>query len=337
MNKSVFSKFGFWICLVLLTMLCCEQALVAQTRQRLRVPEDYPTPEAALEAADPGGIIILDTRDWFVNLNITKPITIRGRRNDRPRLLPADETLPTIQVRSASVNIRNLRFTEGIVGVEALSEAVGLTVSNCEFIDVFGDGIRCIGSRDVSILNTDTGSDLTSGGNFGNGFVFEGVDGFLVDGATASGNSGSGFDLNGSNGLVINCDAGQNIFAGYDIEGTDIAVVDCNAGLNRTGFLFSNCRRLAVEGNNMASNLGLGLLVTGVRRASFANNSIAANRAAEELGAIFTNTRNTSFVGNEISFDNVFYAPDTRRNFISGNMVQSAEIIDDGVNNFIEE
>ena len=124
-------NFTFPIFLALISVLLSAQTSFGQAPQTRLVPEDYPSPEAALAAANPGDIILLgaDT-NWITNLIIDKPVTIAGRGGSRLLSVRGDQ--PIIQVRSEGVVIQNLEFSDGITGVEGLAEATGLVnIINC--------------------------------------------------------------------------------------------------------------------------------------------------------------------------------------------------------------
>ena len=151
-------NFTFPIFLALISVLLSAQTSFGQAPQTRLVPEDYPSPEAALAAANPGDIILLGgNTDWFTNLTIDKPVTIGGRGGSRLLSVRGDQ--PIIQVRSEDVVIQDLEFIFGVVGVEGLAEATRLRISNCTFEDLFGDAIRLTGCQEITIIDVVTANN----------------------------------------------------------------------------------------------------------------------------------------------------------------------------------
>ncbi len=314
-------------------MLFCAQTSFGQTPQLRLVPEDFPSPEAALAAANPGDTILLggDT-DWFTNLSIDIPITIAGR--DGSRLLPAQDE-PIIQVRSEDVVIQDLEFAFGIVGVEGLAEATRLRISNCTFEEFFGDAIRLTGCQEITII------DVLTANNDGRGVFLDQVDGYLLERVQATANGGSGFEILANNGLVTNCMAQDNQFSGFSVQGSDMSFLSniavSNSGI---GVFFFNSQRFGCFGNQMVSNDRFGLLCVGVEGALFSSNLALGNF---DIGFLFDDTRFTTFASNSMLFNGgvgAYYSPSTNDNLAENNEFMGnflgASAVDDGTNNSIE-
>lgn len=315
-------------------MLLLAQTSFGQTPQLRLVPEDYPSPEAALSAADPGDTILLGgATDWFTNLSIDKPITITGQ--DGARLLPAQFDEPIIQIRSEGVTIQDLEFSFGIVGVEGLAEATNLNISNCTFEDIFGDAIRLTGCQEITIV------DVLTASNAGRGVFLNQVDGFLLERVRSTDNGGSGFEIVANSGLVINCSSLDNQFDGFFVQGSDMSFVSNTLASNSgIGVFFFDSQRFDFFGNQMASNGQFGLLCLGVEGALFSNNIAVGN---SDIGLLFDNTRFTSVVSNTVFFNGgggAYYSPSTSDNLLAednqfmGNFLD-AGAVDDGNNNSI--
>lgn len=335
LKKSLALSFAFPILLALVGMLFCAEASIGQTPQQRLVPEDYATPEAALFAANPGDTILLGSADWFTNLFIDKPVTIRGRGD--ARLLAARGDAPIIQVRSEGVTIQELDFASGIIGVEGLAEATGLFVTRCSFNEIFGDGIRCIGCRQIAISNC----SITNCA--GRGVFLDQVDGFDIAQVFAAFNGGSGFELFAKNGFVSFNTLQANQFAGLSVQGSDMGFVGNEIDSNfETGAFFFNSQRISFQANSASFNtgFGVGVLSIGVEAALFAGNDVLRNFG---IGLLFDDTRSTALESNEVSGNfgvGAYYSPSTSDNFVSGNEFSDnlfdAGVIDEG-NNFIAD
>lgn len=302
-------------------------------RERL-VPEQYPSPNAAVAAANPGDTVLLGSANWFGNLFINEPMTIRGRGNSR--LMAAQGNQPIIQIRSDGVNVQNLELTRGIVGVEGTRSASRVSVTNCEFRDIFGDAIRCTNSRDVAIINTMVVD------NEGRGVFLNGVNQFYIANSTSSRNGGAGFEIFSDNGFITNCDAMNNrAGAGFYLIGSDIGLDD-NVSARNTGmgYLFVNSSNIGFTNNTASANTRFGLLNYAVTDGFFADNTIVGNDA---VGVIFNNSRRNTLRSNLICKNTgigAFFSSSTSDNLVTDNIYRANAFdlgtVDNG-DNFIDE
>ena len=302
--------------------------------QEIRVPEDASSPGAALAASNPGDTILLGSADWFANLNITHPLTLRGRSN--ARLMAARGDRQIIQVASDGVNIESLRFSQGVAGVDAMPSASRLRIIDCDFRDNFGDAIRATNSRDVSIINTDVVN------NEGRGIFLDGVDVFFIGNCVSSNNGGAGFELFSDNGFVENSTAANNSAgAGFFLIGSNTGLVRNVAENNRgMGFLMVNSPNIGFTDNRATGNSSFGVLAYAVDNSSIARNQIELNDA---VGLILDNSEGTTVRENRI-FDNTgigaFFSQTTSGNTADGNVYGrnafSLGLIDEG-NNTVDE
>lgn len=298
--------------------------------QERRVPEDFPSPNAAVAAANPGDTILLGSANWYGNLSINQPLTIRGRGN--ARLMAANGSLPIIRVNSDAVNIESLRFSRGVAGVDAFSQASRLRIVDCDFRNNFGDAIRATNSRDVSIINTDVIS------NEGRGIFLNGVDEFLIFNSISSRNGGAGFELFSDNGFVAESTATDNrAGAGFFFIGSNTGfsnnVSEDNQGM---GFLLVSSDSCGVEDNRATGNTSFGFLGYDVTNSFIARNLIEDNQA---VGLILDNSRDCAVVSNSINNNDgigAYFSPTTRRNYSADNQYQgnafSLGLIDEGNN-----
>ena len=301
-------------------------------QQRL-VPENYSSPEAAVEAANPGDTVLLGSANWYANLDIDEPITVRGRGN--ARLMAARGNLPIFRIASDGVNIESLRISRGVAGVEAGSQASRLVIANCEFRDCFGDAIRATGSRDVSIVNTDIFS------NAGRGVFLDQVNGFFIGNTSVRENGGAGFELFSDNGFVIDSESINNRFSGFFVIGSNSGYVNNVADDNDSmGFLFVDSRNIGFMGNTADRSSIFGLLGFSVNDCSFSQNLIQRSGG---VGAILDNSNRNSFRSNTINNSSGigdFYSSSTQGNLSADNQYQgnafSLGLIDEGNNTIIE-
>ena len=299
-----------------------------------RVPEDHNSPEAAVAAANPGDTVLLGSADWYANLVVREPITIRGRANSR--LMAAQGNRAIIQVRSDGVNIQNLEIARGLVGVEGLSEASRLGVANCVFRDVFGDAIRCTDCREIAVVDT------MCVDNAGRGIFFNGVEGFFLSNNMCSRNGGAGFEIFSDNGFITECDAMNNrAGAGFFLIGTGVGFENnVSASNDGFGYLFLDTQNVGFTNNTASANGNFGLLCVRVNDAFFADNRIVNN---DGVGVIFDNSRRNTLRSNVICKNTgigAFFSASTRDNFVTDNTYLRNAFdlgtIDAG-NNFVDE
>ena len=302
-------------------------------RQRL-VPEQYSSPEAAVAAANPGDTISLGSANWYANLFIDDPMTIRGRGN--ARLLAARGNSPIIQVRSDGVNVQDLEIARGITGVEGLAAASRLSISSCLFKDIFGDGIRCTDNRNIAIIDT------TIVDSAGRGVFLNRVDGYYIANSVSSRNGGAGFEIFSDNGFITDCKAMSNrAGAGFFLIGSD-AGLDNNVSANNTGmgFLFVNTQNIGFMNNTASANSSFGMLNYAVTDCFFVYNTIAGN---DDVGVILNNCQRIAFQSNLICKNagiGAFFSSSTFDNSATDNTYLSNAynlgLIDRG-NNFVDE
>ena len=302
--------------------------------QERRVPEQYSSPNAAVAAAGPGDTILLGSADWFGNLTINDPMTIRGRQN--ARLMAARGDAPIIQVNSDNVNIESLEFTRGLVGVEGLSLASRLSIVDCEFREIFGDAIRCTDSRGVTIINA------TVDNNEGRGVFLNRVNDFSITNSSATRNGGAGFEIFSDNGFIADCEANNNrAGAGFFLIGSDCGLVNnVSENNNGMGFLLIDTRNIGFTNNTAASNSNFGVLGFSATNCFFGNNRITDN---DSIGLILDNSRGILVEANVINNNTgigAYFSPSTRDNAAIGNSYRGNAfelgLIDDG-NNFSDE
>lgn len=285
-------------------------------RERL-VPEQYPTPYEAVAASNPGDTVLLGSADWFGNLFVNNPITIRGRGN--ARLMPAQQNVSIIQVNSDDVNIESLEIANGVAGVDAYSLASRLTILNCDFQDMLGDAIRCTDSHNVAIINS------TIDNSAGRGVFLNRVNGFFIANSTSTGNSGAGFEIISDNGFITDCRASNNrAGAGFFMVGANAGLVNNISDNNDAmGFLFVNTENVGFMNNTSSLNSSFGLLAYGVNGCCFCNSNFIGNGdVGYTLGNSNNNVIQANIVDNNSSIG-AYMSPSTSGNAIIGNSYQN--------------
>jgi parallel beta-helix repeat protein len=298
--------------------------------QILEVPADYPTVGAAVDAANPGDVVLLGNANWYANLVINQPLTLRGR--DDSRLMGARGNQPVVQVNSDSVNIERLRIARGAAGVVANSSADDLKIQNCDFRNNFGDGIRATGCRGINIRNNSFCL------NEGRGVFLDQADGFNVYNCLAKNNGGAGFEIFSDGGFVSNCEAINNrAGAGFFFIGSNSGFVNNNSvNNNEMGFLLVSGSSIGFTNNRAENNALFGFLAFGIDNSLIAENLF---ETSGDVGAILDNSNNNAFQFNTSSFNSgigAYFSPSTSGNYSGFNSYEGNRfalgLVDEGNN-----
>ena len=80
MKRMAQSGFGFWKIgvTIALTILFLAVATAIASAATIYVPDDYPTIQAAVDAANAGDTIIVRDGTYIENVNVNKQLTIRS-------------------------------------------------------------------------------------------------------------------------------------------------------------------------------------------------------------------------------------------------------------------
>ncbi|MFQ5480479.1 MAG: nitrous oxide reductase family maturation protein NosD [Thermodesulfobacteriota bacterium] len=96
--------------IIVLTAIFLLLALSAEA-SIIRVPDEYKTISEAIDAAEPGAIIIVASGTYSENITITKPVFLRSSRGAKKTIITAaDADKPTIHIKEAK-NVTILAFT----------------------------------------------------------------------------------------------------------------------------------------------------------------------------------------------------------------------------------
>ena len=283
------------------------EKIAAYTRS-LRVPQDFPTPTAALAEARDRDRIILAEGTWKGPLSVNAAIEIQGAGPDKTRLeCPAEAgcvitlgpaakgaRLTGLSFRHESLNGARERFSAGLVRGAAVDlldchfsaacghglvvmDGGGVTALRCRFADNGWNGVAAIGPGTRLEIR-----DSTANGNFEHGL--EAWDGAAM---TAINNR---CEANCRNG--IHADTGR---AAVVIEGNQLlrnrefglVLTSAGAGQVRNnpasgnllgGMVIRNAARIPVTGNPLRDNHGPGLtLEHGLDPTAYRDNPLSGN------------------------------------------------------------
>jgi parallel beta-helix repeat protein len=119
-TKAVVRLFG----LVLVAVVLLSGAAWAK---EINVPGDFSKIQEALNAAEPGDVILIAGGDYPENLLITKSVTLQGAGRDFVRII-GDGTVPTVVISKAqNVVISGVTITNGRTGIEMADSSLTLS------------------------------------------------------------------------------------------------------------------------------------------------------------------------------------------------------------------
>lgn len=133
---------GAWMAAALAQyLLIIGIAFVTHAPASLRVPENYPTLQAAINAAPAWAIIRIAPGTYEGPLDIRKPLSIIGAPNGETRLSAGDD-VPVVQVaRTHDVTLKGLTISGGMYGI-LVDESTDVQITNNHVINPWFVGIR---------------------------------------------------------------------------------------------------------------------------------------------------------------------------------------------------
>ena len=187
------TSLGRKVVALLLLLLAVGSTCFAQ--QTITVPEDYPTIQAAIDAASEGAIIHIAEGTWRENLKINKSLTLQGEGFDQSVILAKKEDLPVAQIvgesqtSSISVVLENLMVT-GSQDTGLLAKGnVRLTLRHVQVWRNGSDGVHLYDTVKLTV------KESTIYKNQGSGLVLEGNAQVAAEGCTINKNNYYGVEL----------------------------------------------------------------------------------------------------------------------------------------------
>lgn len=143
-------------CLVSVVAWALSVAVSCFAQQTLTVPDDYPTIQAAIDAASLGDTVYVKAGYYKENLSIGKPVHLKGEGQGATWILPPDTSEPAIRawLFEGTLHISDLSVRQASIGLflaaydAALVSAEGLRVLESEV------GISALGSGAVSVARS---------------------------------------------------------------------------------------------------------------------------------------------------------------------------------------
>lgn len=131
--------------------------------KEIKVPQDFPTIQAAVDAADEGDTITVSPGLYQENIVITKRLTLQGAGADQVTVVAADPTRPTLVVRLTQGGVvQGFTFTGGYDGVRVESQAQVQLTGN-RIAGNRWDGVEIRGPAQATLENNEIASNGDDG------------------------------------------------------------------------------------------------------------------------------------------------------------------------------
>ncbi len=284
-TKTVVRLFG----LVLVAVVLLSGAVWAK---EINVPGDFSKIQEALNAAEPGDVILIAGGDYPENLLITKSVTLQGAGRDFVSII-GDGTVPTVVISKVqNVVISAVTITNGRTGIEMADSS--LTLSNVVLKQNIRRGLSAERSvveiKDSEVLETQPDAE----GFQGSGIRIADHSKVTITNVTVSGNARVGITVSDSSEATITGskvldtlpNASGAFGYGIDISVNSKATIRENTVSGNTGVGISVIERseAVIEGNQITDQKpdgsgvrGYGIAVQLGSKAEIRNNTLTRN------------------------------------------------------------
>jgi len=255
-------------------MMIASVAIVAWpvTAKEIKVPQDFPAIQAAVNAADEGDTITVGPGLYQENVVIAKRLTLQGAGTDQVTIAAADPARPTLVIRIAQgVVISGFTITGGYDGVRLESKAQAALTAN-----------RIAGNRWDSVEIRGPAQAVIEGSEiFGNGD--DGIEVWDYGQATITKNKIFGNWKGVSVGVFARADLKENEISGNWTGalvwvGAQVSFIGNKISGNRWhGVEVRDAAQALFQANEIAENLGDGVLLAGEAKVELRDNKILNN------------------------------------------------------------
>lgn len=269
MKETTKAKLLMWVFTIVASVAVTAWPIAAK---EIRVPQDFPTIQAAVDAADADDIITVAPGLYQENIVIAKRLTLQGAEAYQVTIAAADSSRPTLVVRLAQgVIMQGFTITGGYNGVRVEGQAQAMLTANriagnrWDGVEIRGPAQAVIESNEI-FSNGDDGIEVWDYGQatiaknkiFGN---WEGVSVWVSAQADLKENEISSNWI----GALVWIGARAS-FIGNKISG------------NRWhGLEIRDATQVLIQVNEIIENLGDGVLLAGEAKAELRDNKIINN------------------------------------------------------------
>jgi parallel beta-helix repeat protein len=305
-TKTVVRLFG----LALVAVVLLSGAAWAK---EINVPGDFSKIQEALNAAEPGDVILIAGGDYPENLLITKSVTLQGAGRDFVRIV-GDGTVPTVVISKAqNVVISGVTITNGRTGIEMADSS--LTLSDAVLKRNIRRGLSAERSvveiKDSEVLETQPDAE----GFQGSGIRISDHSKATITNVTVTGNARVGITVIDSSEATI---VGTRVLGtkpnasgaygwGIDVSVNSKATIRENtiSGNTAVGIGITESSQAVIEGNQITDQKpdgsgirGYGILIELGSKAEIRNNTLTRNT---DVAIYATERAEVLIEGNQIS------------------------------------
>ena len=180
----------------MLTLVCLEGTLVEAST--IKVPSDYGTIQAAIDAATAGDTIKISRGSYTENIVVNKSLTIRGKKS-KTRIQAANNASPVLTIVADDVELKQFDTRGGSFGVTA-SNVSGVKLQSLRVQNAQADGVFLRNVQNASLIK------CRVYGNGGIGVLFESNNpgaGNAIQKCRVYENTGYGISLEQSPGTLV--------------------------------------------------------------------------------------------------------------------------------------
>jgi parallel beta-helix repeat protein len=240
--------------------------------KEIKVPQDFPTIQAAVDAADEGDTITVAPGLYQENVVIAKRLTLQGVGADQVTIAAADPSRPTLVVRLAQgVIVQGFTITGGYGGVRTESQAQAALTAN-RIVGNRWDGVEIRGPAQATLEN----NEISSNGD-------DGIDVWDYGQATITKNKIFGNWKGVSIWAFAQADLKENEISGNSIGalvwvGAQASFIGNKiSGNHGHGLEIRDAAQVLIQTNEITENLDDGVLLAGEAKAELRDNKIINN------------------------------------------------------------
>jgi len=317
MRKQIIISFLTWL-LISFIVLAFLFYTVPVSAKTLRVPQDYPTIQAAINAAKKGDIIQVSADIYYENVDINKEIKLMGANKDTT-IIDGKQSGNVIYVETSGITITGFTIRNGNNGIRVMStigsvNITGNIIRNNRYgVSLIGDEITpttgniIVGNTfrnnsNVSVSFKSSLSNIISLNDI-SGSAY-GIKLSLTDTTTISNNllTSNSYSIHityGTGNNVLNNTGIDNSFGIYALYSDDLLIRDNRVSGSTYGIELYGSYNSTILYNNVSDNPSYSIYLAYSNTTSVTNNTMSRN----DWGLTLYNSSLNTIQGNTISYN----------------------------------
>jgi parallel beta-helix repeat protein len=265
----------------------------------IHVPDDYPTIQEAVDAADFGDIVVVSAGTYYENVRVNKTISLVGESRETT-IIDGNRTGDVLYVTADNVKITEFTIQNGADGIFLNHSSGNIIYGNTLASNVFdgvwlneSSGTMIIGNR---ILNNGGGvPPLMYGGGIALGYSNSNI----ISNNSISNNMAYGIDLSSSYDNIINHNTVTNHSGGVELFFSGGNIVSDNVVASNSGGIgMTYSTKNTIKHNQVFKNEGGGISVWESEMNVIRENIITENGIGINIAH---RSSNNTFFGNTVS------------------------------------